>query len=141
MSLSRKSRQGQQGCSPEEMTQGLCGTFHEKHVWPQVIVPLVQEGTRNDLQMAPVQTLHPQPPPAPAWLCFLSPKGGGQGNGGSQISPRWESQNQLHSCLWGMELILGFSPCSKGLGVLAGVTPRSRCPLSPPCVPALLSHK
>lgn len=35
-----------------------------------IIVPLVREGTRNHLQMAPVQT---QPPPSPAPLFFLPP--------------------------------------------------------------------
>lgn len=38
----------------------------------KIITLLVQEGTRNDLHMAPVQTLRPWSPPAPAWLFPLS---------------------------------------------------------------------
>lgn len=39
----------------------------------EIIAPLVQEGTRNRLQMTPKQTPSPQSPPAPAWLFSISP--------------------------------------------------------------------
>lgn len=76
LSLSRNTviALGRTGLPHHELTHGLGGTFHEKHVCPpEIIALLVQEGTRNCLQTAPKQTPRPQFPPAPAWLFSLSP--------------------------------------------------------------------
>lgn len=61
-----------------------------------IIVPLVREGTRNHLQMAPVQT---QPPLAPAPLFFLPPTSLHLSLCQMGVFPRWESRYQLHPCL------------------------------------------
>lgn len=83
-----------------------------------IIVPLVREGTRNHLQMAPVQT---QPPPAPAPLFFLPPP--------PSTSP---------SAKWGF--FQGGNPVIRSIPACAPCwqrgTLRSRSPVSPPCVPA-----
>lgn len=52
LSLSRSTviALGRIGCYTDELTHGLGGTFHEKHVCPsEIIALLVQEGTRNYL--------------------------------------------------------------------------------------------
>lgn len=67
----------------------------------EIIAPLVQEGTRNRLQMTPKQTPGPQSPPAPAWLFSISPTSlfltlcrgmEAAKRGGSQIVPRCTAQ-------------------------------------------------